>query len=137
METPDRPESYLQLPYHFELVPDVDADGRTGWVVEVAELPGCISQGSTPDDAIERVRDAMLGWISVALADGQSIPLPREEATHSGRVLLRMPRSLHGELSRLAETDGVSLNQWVVAALARAAEGAGRRPSRPQGAARP
>lgn len=38
-----------------------------------------------------------------------------------GRVLVRMPRSLHAELVALAKTEGVSLNQLAVSALARMA----------------
>lgn len=39
---------------------------------------------------------------------------------YSGRVLVRMPSSLHALLSAEAERDGVSLNQFTVAALAAA-----------------
>lgn len=115
-----RPEEYLDLPYHITLVPDRWEDGRIGWFAQVDELPGCMSQGATPDEAIDRARDAMLGWISVALEEGDPIPPPREEPEHSGRFLVRMPRSLHAELSREAEREGVSLNQFVTATLAAA-----------------
>lgn len=40
------------------------------------------------------------------------------EPTHSGRLLLRMPQSLHGELARAAEREGVSLNAYITSALA-------------------
>jgi len=39
---------------------------------------------------------------------------------YSGKVNLRMPRSLHRDLARRAEKEGVSLNQFMVVALARA-----------------
>jgi predicted HicB family RNase H-like nuclease len=42
------------------------------------------------------------------------------ERTYSGKVNLRMPRSLHRDLARRAEEEGVSLNQFMVVALARA-----------------
>lgn len=48
-------------------------------------------------------------------------------ATHSGRLLLRMPESLHAELARASERAGVSLNGYINDVLAAAA--AGRRPS--------
>lgn len=38
----------------------------------------------------------------------------------SGRLLLRMPRTLHAELARRAEQDGTSLNQFITSALASA-----------------
>jgi antitoxin HicB len=115
-------DDYLALPYRVALTPDRDEDGRVGWVAEIPDLPGCISQGDTPDDTVERVRDAMVGWISVALEDGREIPLPRDENTddraYSGRFLVRLPASLHAELARQAEREGVSLNQLVATALA-------------------
>lgn len=40
--------------------------------------------------------------------------------TYSGKVNLRMPRTLHRDLARRAEEEGVSLNQFMVVALARA-----------------
>lgn len=42
------------------------------------------------------------------------------ERTYSGKVNLRMPRSLHRDLARRAEEEGVSLNQLMVVVLARA-----------------
>lgn len=113
-----RPEEYVDRPYHISLVYDQDEEGASGWVAEVEELPGCISQGATPNEAIENVRDAMLGWVSVALEDGKPIPDPYEEPEFSGRFLVRLPRSLHAELVRQARQEGVSLNQYVSGALA-------------------
>ena len=40
--------------------------------------------------------------------------------TYSGRLLLRMPRSLHEELARASDRDGVSLNQFITGVLASA-----------------
>lgn len=114
-------EEYLELPYHVRLVPDQDDEGARGWVAEIEELPGCISQGDTPDEAVENVRDAMLGWIGVALEDGREVPEPRGESHYSGRFLVRLPVSLHAELAHQAELDAVSLNQFVTNALAAAA----------------
>src|SRR5205085_12022453 len=58
-------EEYLQLPYGIVVTHDRDDDGAEGYVAEVRELPGCISQGDSPEDAVRNVYDAMGGWISV------------------------------------------------------------------------
>ncbi len=42
------------------------------------------------------------------------------EKAYSGKVNLRMPKSLHRDLAHRAEEEGVSLNQFMVVALARA-----------------
>jgi len=53
---------------------------------------------------------------------------PDKDASHSGRLLLRMPPLLHAELARAAEHDGVSLNAFITRALAGSLE-----PDRPPG----
>jgi hypothetical protein len=55
----------------------------------------------------------------------------KRAGTHSGRLLLRMPESLHAELARASERAGLSLNAFINDALA-AAVG-----SRREAAARP
>ena len=45
------------------------------------------------------------------------------EPSHSGRLLLRMPKTLHAELAARSDAEGVSLNQFIVSALARTVSG--------------
>lgn len=113
-----RIKEIMDRPYARVLVPDETG----GYVAEVLELPGCVSEGETPDEAIENLEDAMRGWLQVALEDGQRIPDPLEAGPsgegYNGRILLRVPRSVHARCVRLAEADGVSLNQWLLEAVA-------------------
>ena len=113
-------DQYLELPYRITIVHDRDDEGNEGFVAEVEELPGAISQGSSPEEAVASVYDAIAGWISVALEDGREIPEPRDTESYSGRFVLRLPRGLHAELARQAEREGVSLNQYVASMLASA-----------------
>jgi antitoxin HicB len=66
------------------------------------------------------IEDAMRGWLEVELEDGELIPEPRLEEEYSGKFNTRVPRSLHRKLVEAAESDGVSLNQWISTALAEA-----------------
>jgi HicB family len=58
------------------------------------------------------------------------------ESTHSGRLLLRMPRALHAQLAARSDASGQSLNQYIVETLTRALEGdaadRGRDPAPPR-----
>ncbi len=45
-------------------------------------------------------------------------PKDRDKPAPSGRLLLRMPRTLHADLAQAAEHEGTSLNQFITAALA-------------------
>jgi RNA polymerase sigma-B factor len=111
------PQRLLDLPYHISVV--VADDGRR-WKAHVDELPGCEGQGDSPEEAVRSVRGAMKEWIADALAKQRPIPEPRPELSHSGRLLLRMPQSLHRELARAAESQQVSLNQFIASSLTRA-----------------
>jgi hypothetical protein len=59
-------------------------------------------------------------WVSEALERGEHVPEPRAMSGHSGRLLLRMPQSLHAELARAADGESISLNQFITTALASA-----------------
>ena len=67
-----------------------------------------------------RIEEAMREWVADALAHGRVVPKPRAEASHSGRLLVRMPQLLHADLSRAAEREEVSLNQFITGVLASA-----------------
>ena len=121
-------EHYLGLPYTVAVQSEtvaLESEGKEPrWSATVDELPGCASQGRTPDEAVERLRGAMESWLSAALAQRREIPLPGERSakpratsTHSGRFLVRMPGALHAQLAGAAEREHLSLNRFVVNAL--------------------
>ena len=107
-------QELLKRPYR--KVVRINADD--GYLAEVPELPGCMTDGETEAEAMANLPEAMAGWLSVALLDGFPIPEPQPEPEHSGRLLLRMPRSLPDRLAARAETEGVSLNLLAVTLLA-------------------
>lgn len=107
-------EDYLALPYRLEIIPGEQG----GIVVGYPDLPGCFTQVQRLDDAIPMAREILEGWLEIALEDGQDIPLPAAPGHHSGRVLLRIPKSLHRRLAETAAAEGVSLNAHIATLLA-------------------
>jgi len=103
------------LQYPVTLVRD-DGD-RAEWTATVDALPGCNARGETPDQALHRVAVAAAAWVKAAEREGKDVPEPKSLQSHSGRLLLRMPQTLHAALSRAAEREGVSLNQFISDAL--------------------
>ena len=99
------------VPYPVTLVRDDTDDAE--WVATVDALPGCNARGSTPDEALERVAAAVTAWVETAGREGKEVPEPKSAASYSGRLLLRMPHTLHAELARAAERERVSLNQFI------------------------
>jgi RNA polymerase sigma-B factor len=128
---PQARDRYLDEPYHIALMKSDSSDG--GWKAHVEELPGCEAHGATPDEAARRIEGAMEDWIADALANRRPVPPPRSASSHSGRLMLRMPQSLHAELSRVAEREDVSLNQLITSTLASSV--GWRRDGAPAGAA--
>ncbi len=108
-------EYYLSLPYTVTVKRGEDA-GKAYWVARVLELPHCMTHGDTPEEAIRDIEDAKREWLKSNLED--KLPIP-EPAKFSGQYHLRMPPSLHEALALKSESEEVSLNQFMVAALAR------------------
>jgi len=42
-----------------------------GYVVDVPELVGCMSQGKTMDEALNNIKDAIKGWMEVGKKHGR------------------------------------------------------------------
>jgi antitoxin HicB len=114
--------------YPIVIAPAANGDGP-GWIASVAELPGCEAHGATPESAAAGMSAAVERWVREARAAGREVPPPGAAAAHSGKLLVRMPRSLHAELVRASEREGTSLNAYIVAALS--ASVAWRRPGAP------
>ena len=51
------------------------------WIVEVPELPGCMADGETPQEALSNVEVIINEWIETAREIGRDIP------EHHGRLL--------------------------------------------------
>lgn len=114
-DTERRPlAEYLALRYPVTLHPEPGG----GFVAEVEDLPGCLTQADSTEEAYERIEEARRLWIETAYEHGDEIPLPPVDDAYSGRLLLRLPRALHRRLAREARRQDVSLNQYIVAQLA-------------------
>ena len=69
---PDSLEYYVSLNYLVAVYPE-----EIGFTVMIPQLPGCMSQGKTLDEAMDNIQKAKRLWLSVVYAnDKNSIPLP-------------------------------------------------------------
>jgi antitoxin HicB len=114
------------IEYRFTVRPLTEDEGG-GYLIEFPDLPGCMSDGETIEEAIANGEDAQRGWIAAMMEAGRPIPSPSVEPTesYSGKWQLRAPKSLHRRLAERAKREGVSLNTLVVTLLA---EGLGDTP---------
>lgn len=103
------------IEYPFEIRPLSKEEGG-GYGISFPDLPGCCSDGATPEEAIRNGRDALESWLAVAREHGDSVP--KSFSGVSGRFVQRVPRSLHAQLIARARAEGVSLNTLVVSLVA-------------------
>ena len=104
---------FLKKNYRMVLFRDEEND----LIAEAPELPGCVADGSTPDEAVQNLREAMKSWISSRLEAGLQVPEPSGTEAFSGRILVRLPKYLHKRLADQAREQGSSLNQYLVSIL--------------------
>jgi antitoxin HicB len=104
-------DRYLRLRYPVEIVQAEEG----GYFAHIPDLPGCMAQGETIEEAMRSLEDAKRAWIEVRLEDGLEVPAPHEPVEeYSGRFLMRVPKSLHRELAMRARREATSLNQYVL-----------------------
>ncbi len=108
-------DAILARPYAIEFIYGETPD--EGVVAQVAEWPGCMTAGTTREEAIAHLEDAMHDWAQARLRAKLDIPEPM--AMYSGKVLLRMPRDVHRAAEQRARREGTSLNTWLATAIAR------------------
>lgn len=65
--------------YPVELEKQPAADGG-GFIATVPDLPGCMSDGETIDEALTNVADAIDCWLAAASRLGRPIPRPAAPA---------------------------------------------------------
>ncbi len=105
-----------QLKYPFEIRNLSEEEGG-GYLISFPDLPGCISDGDTIEEAIKNGIDAMNSWIETAQEFNDSIPEPFSSQA-SGRFVQRIPKSLHVRLAERAKQEGVSMNALVTSIIA-------------------
>lgn len=107
-------KEYLRKPYSRVLIPEEDGT----YSADILEFPGCFAEGKTPNEAYTNLERVAESWIEAALEQGQEIPEPIETHEYSGRIALRLPKSIHKQAAKFAEMDNTSLNQFFLSAIA-------------------
>lgn len=102
--------------YQFTVRP-LSKDEGGGYLVEYPDIPGCMSDGETIEEAIANGREAVRDCLEVFSESGRKIPKPGIEAAQWRQ---RLPRSLYAKLTKQAENEGVSINSLVTAIIAEA-----------------
>lgn len=66
--------------YLIEIRP-LSADEGGGFLATFPDLPGCMADGATPEEAIGDARGAFAAWVAAQIDDGRPIPKPHTLGT--------------------------------------------------------
>ena len=67
------PSEYLALPYKRFLIHDEEMDAFTAGI---EEFEGCIADGKTREEALEKLERNAFAWLEIELEAGRPIPPP-------------------------------------------------------------
>ena len=105
---------YLKRPYGRVVVPESDGTFRA----EIIELPGCIAVGDTAAEALANLESVARSCLQATIAKGLRVPEPIEAVEYSGKLVVRLPKTLHKKAAHAAAREDVSLNQTALTHMA-------------------
>ena len=73
----------MKLEYSVKIERLGESDGG-GYLALVPDLPGCMSDGETPEEALRNVQEAIASWIEAAKACKQKVPKPSPPLARTG-----------------------------------------------------
>ena len=89
-------------------------DGEICFEARVKEFPNIIEYADSFEEAYELAIDSIDTTLEIFAEKGRDFPEPYHAIDdYSGRVTLRVSKSLHRSLSILSEMEGISLNQHL------------------------
>jgi antitoxin HicB len=94
-----------------------DEDG--GYIGTIPGIRGLSAFGETPDEALTELNVAAKAFFQSLKKAGKPMPILDKLTPFSGQLRLRMPKSLHSELSQAAKSEGVSLNTHIITLLSK------------------
>jgi predicted RNase H-like HicB family nuclease len=91
-----------------------------GFIATIPDLKWCSAFGDTEEEAIKEIKIVQKEWLKIAKKEGIPIPEPKTDDNYTGKITAKTPKTLHRQLSELANEEGVSLNQMIVLLLSEA-----------------
>ena len=73
----------MKLEYGVHIERLAESDGG-GYLAIVPDLPGCMSDGETPEEALKNVQEAIASWIEAAKEWKQDVPKPSPPLARAG-----------------------------------------------------
>ncbi|MDR2571398.1 MAG: type II toxin-antitoxin system HicB family antitoxin [Oscillospiraceae bacterium] len=106
-------DKYMAMPYTKTLT---KTDLGT-FFAKVMEIPDCIAEGKTPEEAFDLLDVSLKYYFKDAIANERTIPTPIEIEKYSGKFVVRLAPTVHYQLAKSALQKDTSLNQVVMEAI--------------------
>ena len=97
----------------------VEPDEESGYVIVYPDLPGCMTQVEDAAEIGPMAEEIKALWLETARAHGLTIPPASPTPSYSGKLEVRVPRTLHRDLAESAAREKVSLGEYVAMLLTR------------------
>jgi len=98
--------------YPFE-IHALSEDEGGGYLINFTDFNKCFSDGETVEEAVKNGLDALAETIYALEAEGFPVPEPGSGGAYSGKLPLRISKTLHAQLARQSRVEGVSMNSLV------------------------
>ena len=101
--------------YRFEVYTDETDSGELEYIVKFFDFDNIIGVGETINEALEEAKSNLAFYIKYCEEKNIKVPEPSThvESSFSGKVTLRMSKSLHKLVDEVAKNEGVSINAFL------------------------
>lgn len=97
----------------------VDYEGEMLFESSIREFPNVREYGDSYQEAYELALDSIETLAEMYAEEGRALPnIAHTDENYSGRITLRMAKSLHHACALRADEEEVSLNSWVNTVIA-------------------
>jgi len=93
------------------------SDEDNGFIASIPGIQGLSAFGKTREKALSELNVASEAYFKSLKKAGKQLPDEEKIIPYSGQIRLRMPKSLHADLSKRAKDEGVSLNTYIITLL--------------------
>ena len=109
----------MNLDYRFEVYTEYSDYGDKVYVAKYYDFDNVIGVGDTIADAIKEAEDNLEVYLDFCNEKGITVPKPSryDYNDYSGKVTLRMSKTMHKKADELAKKEGVSLNSLLNEAI--------------------
>lgn len=120
------PQAHSPHPFeaYTRIISPLSLEDGSGFLITFPDLPGCMADGDTEKETLANGKDAFFSWVSARIDQGKGIPAPKTRLAEfitseaSGRLLARLPKSLHARLIERAKKEAVSINTLLLSFVA-------------------